>query len=287
MGHLTLHRAGEGGPVSTVEGLVGIALLRRAVTEFAGIRRLLEASLADPAVVLARAQFELWLQYRCLAYGTKNPISLETPTIREEREPRAARFFVASRRRGLRSRALIVGPESRHPPDSPEGAARLEEELRSEISHLEETFPEEWAYFGHLDADELVRRIVRRDEPAWFADLIQPKPSSSIAALARALGCAWEYDYLYEAWSAFAHGRGISKDLSRDGESMAVHHPHRPTWFQMVAFLTLSWQALLLLTAAKWLCPVMIRQLQDLHRAHRDAIHALEPDESMYVEFID
>jgi hypothetical protein len=287
MGHLTLHRAGERGPISTIEGLVGVALLRRAVTVFAGIRQLLEASLADPAVVLARTHFELWLQYRCLAYGTKHPISLETPTIRPEREPRAARFFVASRRRGLRSRALIVGPESRHPPDGPGGAARLEEELRGEIAHLEETFPEEWMYFGSLDATELVRRIVGREEPAWFADLIRPKPSSTIAALAKSLGCGWEYDFLYEAWSAFAHGRGISKDLSSEGQSMAVHHPHRTTWFQMVAFLALSWQGFLLMTAAKWLCPVMIPQLQDLHMAHREAINALEPDDKMYEEFID
>ena len=287
MGHLTLRRATEGGAIDTIEGLVGIALLRRAATVFAGLRQLLETSLPDPAVVLLRTYFEIWLQYRCLAYGTLNPISLETQTTRQDREPRATRFYLASLRRGLRSRALIVGPESRHAADSPEGAARLEEELRGEIERLRETFPDEWEYFGDLDEHALVRRIVGREEPAWFADLIEPRPSSSIAALAGALGATWEYDFLYEAWSAFAHGRGISKDLSREGEKMGVHHPHRPTWFELVAFLTLSWHGLLLITAAKWLTPVMVPQLQDLYTTHRDAMNAIEVDADVYKDFID
>jgi hypothetical protein len=287
IGHLTLHRATEGGPKDTIEAIVGIALLHRAVTIFAGIRLLLEGSLADPAVVLARAYFELWLQYRCLAYGVSHPISLETPTTREERDPRATRFYVASVRRGLRSRALIVGPEARHQPDGPEGAKRLEEELRSELTRLRSAFPAEWAYFGELEEQDLVRRIAGREEPAWFADLIKPRPSNSIHALATALGCRWEYDFLYDAWSAFAHGRGISKDLSPENGSMAVHHPHRPTWFAMVAFLALSWHGFLLITAAKWLCPVMIPQLQQVYVEHKATIQSLEPDEAIYTEFID
>jgi hypothetical protein len=155
------------------------------------------------------------------------------------------------------------------------------------MSRLKKAFPTEWGYFGELNYDNLVRRIVGREEPAWFADLIEPNPSSSIAALAKALGATWEYDFLYEAWSAFAHGRGISKDLSTRGKSADVHHPYRPTWFPLLAFLALSWHALFLMTAAKWLCPDMIVLLQDLHRAHRVAIEALEPDESVYAEFID
>jgi hypothetical protein len=287
IGHLTLHRATGGGPKETIEAIVGVALLRRGVTIFAGIRQLLESSLADPAVVLLRTYFELWLQYRCLAYGTLDPISLETPTTAEDREPRAARFYVASARRGLRSRALIVGPEARHEPDSPDGAQRLLDELRAEIDRLKSSFPTEWAYFGDLDDTALVRRIAGRQEPAWFADLIQPNPSNSIEALAAVLGSRWEYDFLYDAWSAFAHGRGISKDLTPGNGSMEVHHPHRPTWFTMVAFLALSWHGLLLMTAAKWLTPVMVAQLQEVFGTHRGAIFALEPDEHLYAEFID
>lgn len=286
IGHLTLHRAIDGGPKETMEAIVGVALLRRGVTVFAGIRQLLDNSLADPAVVLLRMYFELWLQYRCLAYGTLDPISLHTPTTAEEREPRAARFYVASARRGLRSRALIVGPEARHNPDSPEGAQRLLDELHAEIEGLKASFPSEWAYFGDLDDTALVRRLAGRQEPAWFASLIEPKPASSIEALAAALGSRWEYDFLYDAWSAFAHGRGISKDLTPDDGGMGVHHPHRPTWFTMVAFLALSWHGLLLMTAAKWLSPVMIVQLQGVFRAHRDAVFALQPDDNLYAEFI-
>jgi hypothetical protein len=105
--------------------------------------------------------------------------------------------------------------------------------------------------------------------------------------LAGALGQRWEYDFLYEAWSAFAHGRGISKDVSIEGSSVEVHHPHRPTWFALIAFFALGWHGMLLMTAAKWFYPEMIPQLQQLHQTHRDAIHGLEPDETIYAEFID
>src|SRR5690242_12183251 len=42
IGHLLLHRAGQASPITGVEGIVGIALLRRAVTLFAGVRALFE-----------------------------------------------------------------------------------------------------------------------------------------------------------------------------------------------------------------------------------------------------
>jgi hypothetical protein len=138
-----------------------------------------------------------------------------------------------------------------------------------------------------LDEASIVGRIVGRDEPAWFGDLIAPKPSNSIASLAAALGAGWEYDFLYEAWSAFAHGRGISKDISLQGSSAEIHHPHRPTWFSSVAFFSLFWQGLLLLTAAKWLCPGVVPQLQDLHRRFASVIPRIEFDELVFDELID
>jgi hypothetical protein len=54
----------------TVEGLVGLAMVRRGVTIFTALRRLFENSLPDPARALARAYFELFLNYRCLAHGS-------------------------------------------------------------------------------------------------------------------------------------------------------------------------------------------------------------------------
>ena len=87
IGHLLLFRAGKRPPATRIEEIVGIAVLRRAVTLFAGIRALLESSLPDVAKAPARAYFELWLNHQCLAYGNTRPVSLESPTIAAEREP--------------------------------------------------------------------------------------------------------------------------------------------------------------------------------------------------------
>src|SRR4051812_27658731 len=70
IGHLMLLRASKAITGETVEGLVGLAMVRRAVTIFTGLRTLFENSLPDPARALARAYFELFLNYRCLAYGS-------------------------------------------------------------------------------------------------------------------------------------------------------------------------------------------------------------------------
>jgi hypothetical protein len=111
LGHSLLHAAGSPHEPAVLEQIVGIALLRRAVSTFSSVRALLESALPDPARAPARALFEIWLNYRCLAYGAESDIALETRTERTSREPRAHRFFVASERRGLRSRAMVLLPD--------------------------------------------------------------------------------------------------------------------------------------------------------------------------------
>jgi hypothetical protein len=278
IGHLILHRSSSSGPVDGIEAIVGIALLRRAVTLFAGFRALLERSLIDPAKTTARAYFELWLQYRCLAYGARHPISLEAPTTAEEREPRSRLYYVASERRGLRTRALILAPESTFKPSSAEAAEALRLEIRTELQRLRTEFEHEWKYFGELREDTLIRRVGGRDEPPWFAPTFLPKPVRTTAKLASALGYSWEYSFLYNAWSAQMHGRGIRQDVTIDGDTLAVHHPHDPTWFCTLATFVLGWHLFLLMTAAKWQSPVMIEQLQALYVRQRTAINSLNPD---------
>ncbi len=86
IGHLLLFRASQSGTITQLDPMVGIALLRRAVTMFNGLRTLFEASAIDSGKALARALFELSLHYRCLAYGAMHPTSLESPTNSDERE---------------------------------------------------------------------------------------------------------------------------------------------------------------------------------------------------------
>lgn len=275
IGHLLLYRAGQTSPVVGVEQIVGIALLRRAVTLFAAMRELFEGSLIDPAKVIARSYFESWMQYRCLAYGSMDPIALETSTTAAEREPRARCYYVASERRGLRARALIVAPGSRFPPHDSANRNALHHEILSEIELLRREYQEEWTYFGDLTEETILKRVGSRDEPSWFARVFLPAKVNSIRALADAFGYGWDYEFLYDSWSAVVHGRGIRQDVTIEGDQLAVHHPHDPSWFQLLAFFVVGWHSMLLMTAAKWHSPVMIPQLQALYLKHKSAIDKL------------
>ena len=276
IGHLLLHRAGQGQPAS-LEQIVGIALLRRAVTTFTAIRSLLESSLADPARALARAYFELWLNYRCLAYGSRRLISLETPTGPTERESRAQLFFVASERRGLRSRAMIIQPGSRYRPKTVEERDALEKEMVDDLYHLRSEFRAEWDFFGDCPPDpKAIIEAVSRD-PLWFSKEWHDGSVSNVAQLARAYDYDWEYDYIYDAFSALVHARGIRHDVSFDDRQMTVRHPNDDAWFTTIAYYVLGWHLLLLMTAAKWHDRETIPQLQALHTRHRAAVESLSP----------
>ena len=277
IGHLLLFRAASAEGANKIETLVGIAMLRRAVTVFAGVRELLEGSLPDPAKALARAYFELWLQHRCLAYGDIQPVSLETATNSADREPRARRYYVAAERRGLRARALILEPDSDYPPPSTEERDSLQRELIDEINRLRLEFPDEWAFFGDVTEATVARHVRGRDEPPWYEADFPSKSVATMAKLAAAFAERWQYEFLYDAFSALVHSRGIAQDITIEGNVLSVHHPHDSTWFQMIAYFVVGWHAMLLMTAAKWHSPEMISQLQDLHTRCRSAIESLKP----------
>src|SRR5690606_23825901 len=93
----TLDAAGHsvlGGAMERYKGLpwetmLGFALIRRAVTQFAGVRYLLERSAVQPASLVARSLFETLLAARYLAYGARRFVSGRTPTTPGGREIRA------------------------------------------------------------------------------------------------------------------------------------------------------------------------------------------------------
>lgn len=277
IGHLLLHRAANVDAVDGVETIVGIATLRRAVTLFAGIRVLLENSSVDPAKAVARAYFELWLQHRCLAYGAAEPVSLETVTLAHDREPRARKYYVAAERRGLRARAMVLAPTADFPPPTNADRDALHKELVTEIDRLRHEYPGEWTYFGDVTDASVAQHVGGRSEPAWYAAEFPGKKVSSIAKLAGEYAEAWQYEFLYDAFSALVHSRGLAHDVTIEGTTLGVHHPHDPEWFQMIAYFVFGWHAMLLMTAAKWHAPEMILQLQQLHTKHKTAIDSLCP----------
>src|SRR6266480_5976154 len=169
IGHLILYRAGSEGPVTDIQSVVGIGLLRRAVTVFTGMRSLFEASSVDPAKALARAMFELFLNHQVLAYGSQHPVPLDTPTLSADREPRARKYYVAAERRGLRARALVLRPEARFPLRDAEAVEAVRKEFDNEIERLRREYPLEWKYFGDVNGETIIRHVGGRDEPPWFA----------------------------------------------------------------------------------------------------------------------
>ena len=278
IGHLILFRASQSGTITMLDPIVGIAILRRAVTVFSGLRTLLEASAIDSGKALGRALFEISLNFRCLAYGAADSTPLELPTDPVEREKRARRYFLAAERRGLRVRAVFLDVGWPTPPE-PDDRDALQGELVSEINRLKSDYPEEWSYFGDITEATVLRHVGSRAEPQWFAADFRPAAVNSIRGLAAAYHQEHEYEILYDAMSALVHPRGIRQDVTPDGGVLEVHHPHDPTWFQYLAWLAVHWQAMILMTAAKCYAPVMIPQMQALHLRLAEKIESLEPTE--------
>lgn len=280
IGHLLLLRASKAVTGETVEGLVGLAMLRRAVTVFTALRTLFEHSLADPGRALARAYFELWLNYRCLAYGPLADIALETPTTEAEREPRAKLYYVAAERRGMHSRALTLAPNATYPIRTEEARLAMEEELEHEIERVREHYPDEWRFFGDVNRATVLKHVGGRNEPQWYKAEWPDGSVNSVARLAAAFGYKWDYDFLYDVFSALVHSRGIKQDITIEGNTVSIHHPHDPEWFHMLAYFTTAWHTMFLMTAAKWSVPEMIPQLQTLYKRHQAGIDSLSPSEA-------
>ena len=90
---------------------------------------------------------------------------------------------MAAERRALRTRALVLSPDSPYPPSTDEERDALLAELLAEIARLKADYPEEWAYFGDVTEATLVRHVGGRDEAAWFAADFPGEKVNSIARL--------------------------------------------------------------------------------------------------------
>jgi hypothetical protein len=101
LGHRLLKRAADDALITGSDAMVGISMLRRAVTLFVGLRHLLEAAAVEPAKLVARAQFETLLAFRYLVHGGRRRVTLHTPSSARARETRAKYFYVAAERREI------------------------------------------------------------------------------------------------------------------------------------------------------------------------------------------
>src|SRR6202023_1007545 len=98
-------------------------------------------------------------------------------------------------------------------------------------------------------AVSVVRHVGGRKELPWYAATFPGQEITSMAKLAAAYDELWQYQFLYDAFSALVHSRGLNHDVTIAGNILSVHHPHDPTWFETIAFFVLSWHSTLLITA--------------------------------------
>lgn len=272
LGHRILTRAIGAGPANGVDRVVGLALLRRSVTAFVGVRHLLEASSAQPALIVTRSQFEIYLAIRYLVHGGKPQVSLETPTHRRQRETRARYYMAASIRTGIYRRQAVL--------DGAEGAMRatdrraeLEAEIEQEREQLQRYFAVQHRRFGRLVCYPAGNAAPRyHDRDAWFSFGFRSGRVNSIKALADRMGLLGSYFLLYSPLSDLGHARETDYDLTIQDRQAAVHSPYDPTFLPVALYWATTWHLLALAHATKAYCPDAHTDIQRTERAVRDAL---------------
>src|ERR1700694_864296 len=108
LGHRLLTRISSNTKIDSIDQLVGVSIMRRLVTQFVGIRHLLEASVVEQAKLGIRAQFESLLAVRYLVFGGRRRVTFNSATHDDKRESRARNFFVAAERRDIYARQVVL-----------------------------------------------------------------------------------------------------------------------------------------------------------------------------------
>jgi hypothetical protein len=262
LGHLILQRAAAAQREAGIEALVGLSMLRRAVTHFVGIRHLMEASAVEQSKLLIRAQFETMLAFRYLVHGARKSVALETPASKRQREIRARYFLVAARRREVYAIQAALAGRSGLKPRRANVAAMLEESR--EISEmLDRELPTQSAAFGpyaYLNPVPHKRRY--HDVKEWFSFGFRRHRVNSVRQLATRLGQLWEYEVLYDAFSGLIHPRGISHDVMIADNQLQIFSPYMADAFQLLCKWSCSWQGFILAWAVKAYHPASLGDAQ-------------------------
>ncbi len=263
--------------INSIDRLVGVAIIRRLVTQFVGIRHLLEASVVEQAKLGLRAQFESMLAVRYLAFGGRHHVSVITPTDARRREARARYFFVAAERRDIYARQVLLDNMWRFG-SRPAERRKLKREITKAIADLDRHFPPQQARFGPMGC--LAKRKSQRrnfDARTWFSFGFPRKKVNTIGALARTLGYGWEYAILYAAFSGLTHPSGVKHDLKLEGTTAEVFHPYMAEAFEFLVFWSVSWQIQMCLWMAMAYDPASVSDVQNVFTQTRAAMDTLNP----------
>ncbi len=277
LGHRLLTRMSVNAKIEKIDQLVGVAIMRRLVTQFIGIRHLLEASVVEQAKLGVRAQFESLLAVRYLIFGGRRRVSFNSASDARRREGRARYFFVGAERRDIYARQVLLDNGWRFG-SRPAQRRKLRREIVSSIAHLDKLFPAQQAKFGPLRC--LAKKKSQRrnwDSRTWFSFGFRGKTVNSIRALARKLGYEWEYDVLYAALSGLTHPAGINHDVKFKGKTVEVFHPYMAEAFELLCLWSVGWQLQMCVWMAKSYDPSSIPDVQAVFTQTRPAINALHP----------
>lgn len=245
------------------------------MTLYAGIRHLLEASAVQPALLVARSQFEVFLSIRYLVHGGEEDISRDSPTNTEERGARARSYYAAGLRTAIyRRKAVLDGAEGASPIDDEVEWQRLQEEVESEVARLEECFADEHDALGPLACFPSEGKKPRYyDRLTWYSPGFPNRVVRSIKALADELGCLGQYFLLYSPLSDLGHARDIEHDVEIEDGKAAIKSPYDPTAFAAAAYWSAAWQGFAINLACRAYSP---ESLEDHLRIHERGTELLK-----------
>ncbi len=258
------------GALGSYEGLpwettLGFSLIRRSIVQFEGVRYLCERSSIQSASLVARAHFETLLAARYLVYGTKRFVSNRTKTTPRGREVRARYYRVEELRREVyrRQAALDRRLSSRSLPKGVRTA--VQGEISERVDFLDRHFPVQQKRFGSFRCFPPTNPVRHHDPHPWYAygfSLKNRPKVRTIRGLAAAFGWVRDYEVLYDAFSGFAHVRGLHHDTEVEPGSVAVRVPHTPDDFETIVFFAWHWQLYLMNILAKCYHPTSLVEIQ-------------------------
>lgn len=276
LGHRILFRLGSQG-TSRLDFLVGAMLLRRAVTQFVGIRHLLWDSAVDPAKLLARALFETLLTTRYFVHGGRRDLDLNTPSNARNREIRARYFLVGSIRNEVYQRQAIL--------DRVWSAKRVRESVRQgiqseideRIATLNKEFPVQQRKFGPFAFERIPKKRQYHDELKWYSYGFRRTKPKSIQRLADRLGWLPIYWMLYKPFSEMNHPVNLAHDVQIEGGHADILHPYIAEDLDAVVYWASSWQSLILIYMAKAFHPASIPDVQRIDQRVKSLTADLHP----------
>jgi hypothetical protein len=275
LGHRMLARV-SGTKITGIDRLVGVAMMRRAVTLFVGVRHLFEASAIEPAKLVLRASFETLLAFRYLVHGGKSTVDLFTPSDQRKREARARYFFVAAERQLVYSRQSLLDGRWGGRKVSGKERKRLKAEVQVEVARLQRQFPAQTNSFGVYRCYLPNKKRRYYDARDWYSFGFKGGKVNNIRALAARFKWLGEYELLYASFSGMMHPRGISHDAKITDQGYEIYHPYFAEAFELLVYWACSWQMLILAAAMQAYSPESLPDEQDVLKKVSPILRALD-----------